>query len=89
MAKTVWKYELTVKDVNHLEIPKGGKILTLQVQNDTPCIWILVDSEAEKETRRFGLIGTGHFTRHENIEYVGTFQMYHGNLVWHVFEFFL
>jgi hypothetical protein len=89
MAKTVWKYELTTNDVNELEIPIGGKILTLQMQNGIPCIWALVDHKAEKETRRFGTIGTGNFTRQENIEYIGTFQTYQGALVWHVFEFFL
>ena len=89
MAKTVLKYELTIKDVNYLEIPKGGEILSLQVQYNTPCIWVLVDADVEKETRRIGVIGSGHFIKQEKIEFIGTAQSFNGDLVWHFFEFFL
>ncbi|WP_396187756.1 hypothetical protein [Flavobacterium sp.] len=89
MAKTVWKFELDSKDVNEFEIPKGGKVLSLQLQHGSPCIWVLVDDELEKEKRRFGIVGTGHFIKQKNIEYIGTFQQSQGYLVFHCFEFFL
>jgi hypothetical protein len=85
MKRQVWKYELQ-NMVFQLEIPKGGTILSLQMQKGIPCIWILVDIEAEKESRTFEVVGTGNPISHEEGQYVGTFQLQSGELVFHVFE---
>lgn len=84
--KQIWKYEISPYNPE-IQIPKGAEILTVQVQNDKPNIWCLVDPVALKETRKFIVVGTGHnFPHDENIIYRGTFQLEEGSLVFHVFE---
>ncbi|GAI73877.1 unnamed protein product [marine sediment metagenome] len=49
----------------------------------------MVDSEIEKETRHFRLSGTGHPLGDDYlriINYIGTFQIENGALVFHLFE---
>ncbi len=80
----VWKYPLQFP-TTALPIPKGGKIVSMQVQVNTPCIWVLVDPDALNEIRTFTVFGTGHKIPDDIFEFVGTYQ--EGMLVWHVFEF--
>ena len=60
---TIYKYEL-LKPQTTLSMHKGAKILCVQVQEhfmkERPCIWALVDPQAEKEERHFKVYGTGH-----------------------------
>lgn len=81
--QTIWKYPLT-EEVNVLEIPKDAKFLDMQLQNGKPTIWLLLNSEKEKEKRVIAIIGTGWDIKHEIRSYLGTFQ--DGSLVFHVFE---
>ena len=80
----IWKYSL-VFPTGNVAIPAGGKILDLQQQRGVPCLWVLVNPEAEKELRTFTVYGTGHEIPDEGFEYVGTYQ--EGMLVWHLFEY--
>ena len=85
--KSIFKYPIPITDVFTLELPKKAKILTFQTQHEQPCIWALVDSNAEKETRHFKLYGTGHPVESiYSLKYIGTTQMADGGLVWHLFE---
>jgi len=85
--KTIFKYQLVVEDSQTIKIPKGGDILSLQVQHGIPCLWILVDTEQkEKESRVFEMYGTGHIIHDYNKKYIGTFIIRKGLLVFHVFE---
>lgn len=85
--KTVWKFELSAKDHQTISLPKGAKPLTVQVQNDEPMLWCLCDpNEVVCEDRFFRLSGTGHPITDEDIDYIGTFQLYGGGFVGHVFE---
>jgi hypothetical protein len=87
IMRTIWKYQLEVADLSILQIPKGGKILCVQTQNEQPCIWVDVDSEAPTETRWFKIFGTGHqMGIDERVIYIGTFQLNNGSLVFHLFE---
>ncbi len=87
MKREVWKYEIFGL-VCQFAIPKGAEILTLEMQKGTPCMWALVDLDAEREKRSFLVVGTGETIYGENIEYIGTFMLQNGNLVFHVFETF-
>jgi len=89
MNKVIWKYELNTTDVQKLGMPKGAEILTVQTQFDKPCLWALVNPDAEKETRGFMTYGTGHTIPTEPYphKYIGTYQLNSGVLVFHVFEF--
>lgn len=82
--KTVWKYEISM-GLNKIEMPEGAAILTVQMQREKPCLWALVDSSKEKETRQFCIYGTGHKIANDVI-YVNTFQVENGTYVFHVFE---
>lgn len=79
-----------------IEMIKGAKILTVQTQ---PCpdrfgmvqnvgrIWVLVNhSETEKEKRTFVLIETGQTIDEESHKYIGTYQVFGGRIVLHLFE---
>lgn len=83
--KTIWKYELETIDYQEVEIPFEAKILTVQVQHGKPCIWCLCDPNNLKQLRGITTIGTGH--EKDDIEgtYIGTYQLYDGGIVFHVF----
>ena len=84
IMKTIWKYKLD--NIGGVEMPKGAEVLCVQVQDNEPCLWALVDPNAAKEIRHFLVVGTGHVIEKQYIKYVSTFQMHSGILVFHVFE---
>lgn len=84
--RAVWKYPLAVEEVQQLDMPRGARALAVQIQGGEPCLWALVYPAAPTETRTVRVTGTGH----TNIgifadDYVGTFQLLGGGLVFHVF----
>ena len=83
---TIWKFDLPVGDQAALQMPIGAKVLAVQVQRGTPCIWAEVDPDAGWEQRLFVIRGTGHPFRGGERQYVGTFQLEGGALVFHVYE---
>jgi len=90
MEKTIWKFELSIKDNQKIEMPIGAEILTAQVQKEILCLWALVNSTSEKEIRYFEIFGTGHPVNYDmgtNRKYIGTYQLQDGSLVFHVFEY--
>jgi hypothetical protein len=86
--KTIYKYKLDVTDMQTVSMPIGSKILNLNTQQEVPCIWALIDTDNEIEDRKFSIYGTGHECRPCYEEYIGTFQIKQGFLVFHVFESF-
>lgn len=85
--RTVYKYPIDLTDTFTLELPKGAQVLSVQMQGATPCLWALVDTKAEAERRTFRLAGTGHpIDESLELRFVSTFQLYGGDLVFHVFE---
>ena len=83
--QTIYKYDLQPMDNVEIVMPAGAKILCVQMQGESPRVWALVDLGRESVKRIFHVVGTGH--KHASIrgDYVGTFQMYDGELVFHVF----
>lgn len=86
MEKTIWKFTFEPRDDIEIEMPKEAEVLAVQTQHGQPCIWALVNSKAEKETRRFRMAGTGHPINDKLGKYIGTFQMMSGQLIFHLFE---
>lgn len=84
MSKVIWKFPIPVINRFKLDMPAGAKVLHVATQNDEPCIWALVDPARAVEARRFRLVGTGHEVTNPG-EYVGTFMMRDGALVFHLF----
>jgi len=90
MKKTILKYKLEVTDNQTILLPIGSKILTVQMQGETLCLWALVNQEEETESRFIEIFGTGHTILYDfgmSREYISTFQMNNGELVFHVFEY--
>lgn len=86
--KTIYKYAIDVTDEQIVKLPANARILTVQVQGGTPCIWALVDTnEVLIEDVTIRVHGTGHpIDDSDNLDYIGTFQMHGGSLVFHVFR---
>lgn len=91
MSKTIWKYPLTVPWVQYISMPKDAEILTIQVQDNIPCLWALVDPDEKKQTRAIEIFGTGHSIDADrlpgNRKYISTFQIMENGMVFHVFEY--
>lgn len=87
--KTIYKYELTLKDRQCIEMPEDWSFLTIQTQNNEPVLWAMVnpDIRRKKTTVFIEMFGTGNPIPEKdtrNLVYLATIQM--GILVWHFFE---
>ena len=84
---TIFKYTLDVKDTQAIEMPKDAKILTVQIQHGHVRLWVLTNKlESKLETRNIAIYGTGNPIPENCGEYIATFQLHDGDLVFHVFE---
>ncbi len=86
--KRIFKYNLGLDDVISIDIPIGAEILTVQSQNNSPCLWALVDEDAETERVTFRTFDTGQPIPPDgdfDMIYIGTYQIYEGDGVFHVF----
>ena len=87
MTKTIWKFLFETTDFFTLDLPVGAEILAVALQRGQPCIWVLCDPKAGKETRIFVVYGTGHPIYHcSDKKYIGTYQLSGNGLVFHLFE---
>lgn len=85
--KTIWKFPVRMTDSFAVEMPRGARLLSVQVQNGEPCLWALVDSSAPSVDRSFALRGIGHEVGELDLSaFVGTFQLRGGGLVFHLFD---
>ena len=83
----IWKFPVEIKDEFSIEMPAGAELLSIQAQRGEPFLWAEVNPEAELKSRKFRVFGTGQpIEVDEWIEYVGTFQMHDGALVFHLYE---
>jgi hypothetical protein len=85
--KRIYKYPLADSEAQEILLPLGAKILSLQVQKGIPCLW--VESNFPCSTYvpvTFITYGTGHGMADRLDEYIGTYQLYDGDLVFHVYR---
>lgn len=86
---TIWKFPLKVVDEQIVETEYPGEALSVQIQSGTPCLWALVDphSSMGKVKLRVRTFGTGNpiDTAAGIGQFVGTYQLEGGSLVFHVF----
>lgn len=87
MSQSVWKFPLQVADEQIIEVPLGAKPLNAEMQNDELCLWMLVNPAVEKVTKKVHIHGTGHKVSDFVTvgDYVDSFMMLNGSLVFHVF----
>ncbi len=83
--KTIHKFQIEVVDSQVIKMPKGAKILCVQLQHGFPCLWALVIDTEPLEYRKIYVSRTGHQIVYVG-NYVGTFQLHDGSLIFHVFE---
>lgn len=84
--KTIYKYKLENTDLQTIEMPKFAKILCVQIQNGEPHIWAEVESTNPITKKSIAIIGTGHPRPFNPMTYIGSYQLYDGQLVFHVYE---
>lgn len=89
--KQIRKFPIGLKVKSQIEMPIGSKILCVQTQKGDPCIWAEVTNlnkgHLNKETRTFLTFGTGHdMPEDKHLHYIGTYQLYKGDEIYHVFE---
>jgi len=83
--KTIHKYQLEIKGLQHVKMASHAKILSLQLQGGVPCIWAEVDSSNGMSQRTFEMYGTGHpFKDDLDRSHIGTVII--EGLVWHYYE---
>ena len=82
--RIIWKYQLDVRATQKIKMPDPAHMLTVQVQDNVPVLWAIVDSAAEKKTVTVTMHGTGTEPGPDPDEhYVGTVQL--SGYVWHYF----
>ena len=82
----IWKWKLEATDVQTIAVPAGAKLLDVQVRGGSPNLWSLCDETAPPTPRRIAIYGTGNPMPDEPGDYIATFQMHGGALVFHAFE---
>jgi hypothetical protein len=82
---TIWKFLFSIQDEFELEMPDTPFPLTVQLQDDVPCMWAIVNPNAPKAKKRFRVYGTGHpIGELSGQHYIGTIQQ--NGFVWHIFS---
>lgn len=87
--KTIYKYQIQIRDEFKLKLPIETQILSFQVQNGRPVLWVMLDPELEREERNFRIFRTGHpiqIAEEKSLHFIGTIQDENLSLVWHLFE---
>lgn len=79
MTKQIWKYSLADAEIR---VPRDAEILSLQVQDGKPMLWVLVIPEAPLERWAVAAIMTGQPFEPVG-EYVGSALLMDGLLVVH------
>jgi len=93
--KRIYKYQLETIDEQFIEVPLllgnmfEKQVLKVDTQHGIPCIWIMVDDEQQKIRRKILIRGTGHECSGgiDPDTYLGSYQLYDGAFVGHVFGF--
>jgi hypothetical protein len=95
-VKAIWKYPIPINNFSGITIHVphyadrkfNEQVLYCEVQNGTPCLWVLVDDENEARAIRVVVAGTGHGVDsmiEGKLVHVGSFMLLDGNFVGHVF----
>lgn len=85
--KQVFKYQIPFEGSFKLNLPEGSRMLSVQLQGDLPCLWVLVDPYAALVSYDFVCRGTGHKADCLGAaEFLGTVQFDNGALIFHFFS---
>jgi len=88
--KSIYKYDIPIKDEFTLDLPKGAVFVSFMMQHDNPRAWFMVNTaEPNVEKRVFRLAGTGHNMNDSDgitLKPLGSVQMSGGSLIFHLLE---
>lgn len=80
----IYKYPVVPGEFT-TKLPSVSTVVAVQMQGDSPQMWVVVDPESPTVERHYRAVGTGeHFE--PGWRYVGTFQLHGGRLVFHLLE---
>ncbi len=82
--KSIWKFPLEIQSLQLVPMPKGARLLSVQVQGGTICLWAEVDLDASEILRHIWMPGTGHDLYDGDTTFIGTVQT--PPFVWHVYD---
>ena len=83
--KTIYKYPLFPARTT-IKLPEHYKVLTVQSQKNELFVWVEVDTDKPFDRMvYFDVYGTGRAIPDDPGSYIGTAQIYQGDLVWHVY----
>ncbi len=87
---TIYKYPIIPTFEQSISIHANYRILSLQVQDGRPCIWVIVDTDEQIVNLYLYTLGTGHEAEEfADKTHVGTYQLSQGEgnpvFVGHVF----
>lgn len=82
---TIHKFAVVARGATEIETYKSFTILCIQTQDNTPFIWLEVDTTAPKVELNLWTYMTGE---KQTVcgEYLGTFQLDNGSYVGHVYK---
>lgn len=88
--KTIHKYPLNLESKSQVLFSAHGDARPLAVQTliGIPCLWMQVDTDEPMQEYVAHIFGTGHQIPVRVLltcRYVGTYQLYNGHLVFHVY----
>lgn len=81
----IWKYDIAgVPGVTVLNMPRGARLLTAQLQHGKLQLWAMADPDAPNAQRTINVFGTGPTFATTPGVFLATFQK--GPFAWHVFD---
>jgi len=83
--KVIYKYKLRITDCQTIDLPINSHFLSVQVQDDEICLWVLLDPNSTmREIIEIHIFGTGNPIKFSNsLKFIDTVQL--NGFVWHVF----
>ncbi len=82
--RTIWKFPVEA-GTNTIDLPAVFKVLTVQLQDEEPVMWVVLNTDEPPEPVTFHVLPTGGEVPDVPLDYVDTFQFTNG-LVFHVFR---
>lgn len=84
---TIWKFPLVITDIQQITVTEGAIILSVGTQNNSVCVWVMMDPKAKDQKRTIRIYGTGHeIQESEFLKFIGTVATHNDALRWHIFE---
>ena len=82
--RVIYKYPLSIRNTQIIEMPKDAEILGLKLQHGNPVIYAIVDPDNPVEEKNIVMKGTG-FQINTPLKYIGTILVDFDTFVWHFF----